>query len=126
MIRTSINAGVCGFHTMITARSHDMQMVTLEIAFECEKIRGLAEALKPPIDAYQEIGGGWNGMVLEAARTHLSGWRAGCAVPSGIRTRLFHHRAIGGRRESMTRRVFSVKIHSFEDAFTNTYGGSAC
>jgi hypothetical protein len=36
MIRTTINAGVCGFHSMVTARSDDTQMVTLKIASECK------------------------------------------------------------------------------------------
>ena len=84
MIRTTINAGVCGFHTTVTARSDDMQMVTLQIASECQKIRALAEALKDPIDAYQEIGDGSDGVVLTAARTRLTGCCAGCVVPSGI------------------------------------------
>lgn len=84
MIRTTINAGVCGFHTVVTARSDDMQMVSMEIASECEKIRGLGEALRIPIDAYQEIGDGSEGVVLKAARSHLTGCCAGCAVPSGI------------------------------------------
>jgi len=84
MIRTRINAGVCGFHTTVAARSDDMQMVTLEIESECEKIRGLAEALTAPIDAYQEIGDGSDGVVLTRARSHLKGCCAGCAVPSGI------------------------------------------
>jgi len=84
MIRTMINAGVCGFHTTVAGRSDDMQMVTLEIASECEKIRGLAEALTVPIDAYQEIGDGSDGVVLTTARLHLNGCCAGCAVPSGI------------------------------------------
>ena len=53
MIHTTINAGVCGFHTTVDARSDDMQLVSLQIASECEKIRGLAEALMAPIDAYQ-------------------------------------------------------------------------
>jgi hypothetical protein len=84
MIRTTISAGVCGFHTTVEARSDDMQMVSLQMASECEKIRGLAEALTAPIDAYQEIGDGFDGVVLTAARAHLKGCCAGCAVPSGI------------------------------------------
>lgn len=84
MIRATINAGVCGFHTTVAARSDDMQMVTREIESECEKIRGLAEAFTVPIDAYQEIGDGSDGIVLKAARAHLKGCCAGCAVPSGI------------------------------------------
>ena len=84
MIHTAINAGVCGFHTTVDARSDDMQMVSMEIESECEKIRGLAQALMAPIDAYQEIGDGSDGVVLKAARAHLKGCCAGCAVPSGI------------------------------------------
>jgi hypothetical protein len=84
MIHTTINAGVCGFHTTVDARSDDMQMVILQIASECEKIRGLSAALNVTIDAYQEIGDGSDGIVLRAARAHLKGCCAGCAVPSGI------------------------------------------
>jgi hypothetical protein len=84
MIHTVISAGVCGFHTTVEARSDDMQMVSLQMASECEKIRGLAEMLTAPIDAYREIGDGFDGVVLAAARAHLKGCCAGCAVPSGI------------------------------------------
>ncbi len=84
MIHTVISAGVCGFHTRVTARSADGQMVSLHIASDCEKIRGLAEGLKDPIDAYQEIGKGSDGVVLSVARARLTGCCAGCAVPSGI------------------------------------------
>ncbi len=84
MICTIISAGVCGFHTTVKARSDDLQVVRLEMTSDCEKIRGLAEALKVPIDAYQEIGDGFDGVVLKAARSHLKGCCAGCAVPSGI------------------------------------------
>ena len=84
MIRATINAGVCGFHTTVAACSDDLQLVTLKIESECEKIRGLAAALTTPIDAYQEIGDGSDGVVLSAARAHLKGCCAGCAVPSGV------------------------------------------
>ena len=84
MIRTMINAGVCGFHTTVDARSDDMQMAILQIASECEKIRGLSAALNVTIDAYQEIGDGSDGVVLRAARDRLKGCCAGCVVPSGI------------------------------------------
>jgi hypothetical protein len=84
MIQTSINAGICGFRTVIEASSEDGQNVILRITTDCDKIRGLAGALVAPIDAYQEIGGGSNGVVMTAARDHLKGCCAGCAVPSGI------------------------------------------
>ena len=80
-----IEAGVCGFHTTVTADSPDEQMVTLTITTDCEKIAGLAEALiGKEIDAYAEIAKGFDGVVLSAARAGLSGCCAGCAVPSGI------------------------------------------
>lgn len=37
-----------------------------------------------PIDAYQEIGDGSDGIVLKAARARLTGCCAVCVVPSGI------------------------------------------
>ena len=61
----------------------DMQNVTLGIESTCEKIRGLAATLST-VDAYQEIGDGFDGVVLKTARCHLAGCCAGCVVPSGI------------------------------------------
>jgi hypothetical protein len=84
MIRTTISAGVYGFHTTVRAGSNDQQFVTLDIESDCDKIQSLAAALKEPIDAYQEIGDGHDGIVLKAATAHLRGCCAGCAVPSGI------------------------------------------
>jgi hypothetical protein len=83
MIVTEIKAGVCGFVTKVHARSDDMQNVTLEIESTCEKIRGLAERLST-VDAYQEIGDGFESVVLKTARGHLAGCCAGCVVPNGI------------------------------------------
>ena len=82
MIRTEIQAGVCGFQTTVRAKSDDSQNVSLGIVSTCDKITALAGALGP-IDAYQEIGGGFDGVVLTAARDHLKGCCAGCIVPSG-------------------------------------------
>ena len=84
MIRTTIKAGVCGFTTMVLARSDDMQNVTLEIESDCEKIRGVAEGLAAPIDAYLEIGAGFGGAVYTVVQARLSGCCAGCVVPCGI------------------------------------------
>jgi len=83
MIRTTIQAGICGFNTTVIARSDDMQNVTLEITSTCDKIRGLATDFGT-IDAYQEIGDGFDGTVYRAARTRLKGCCSGCVVPSGI------------------------------------------
>ena len=84
MIRTTIKAGVCGFQTTVIARSDDMQNVTLSIESDCEKIRGVAEGLSAPIDAYQEIGAGFDGAVYTAVLARLSGCCSGCVVPCGI------------------------------------------
>jgi hypothetical protein len=80
-----VAAGVCGFTTRIAADAPDDEMVTLSIESDCEKIGALARALSgDPIDAYQEIHRGFDGVVLSAVRTGLSGCCAGCVVPSGI------------------------------------------
>ena len=84
MIRTKINAGVCGFRTTVIARSDDLQNVSLTIESDCEKIRGVAEGLTKPIDAYQEIGAGFDGAVYHAVLARLKGCCSGCAVPCGI------------------------------------------
>jgi hypothetical protein len=81
--RTTIHAGVCGFRTTVVGQSDDVQNVALSISSDCEKIRRLSADL-PSIDAYQEIGAGFDGVVLQAARRSLSGCCAGCVVPSGI------------------------------------------
>ena len=83
MVVTEIRAGICGFRTKVRAHSDDMQNVTLEIESTCEKISALAAKLGP-IDAYKEIGDGFDGVVLTAAREVLKGCCAGCVVPGGI------------------------------------------
>jgi hypothetical protein len=83
MVVTDIHAGICGFRTRVRAHSDDMQNVTLEIESTCEKISTLAAKLGP-IDAYREIGDGFDGVVLTAARDVLKGCCAGCVVPDGI------------------------------------------
>lgn len=80
-----VNAGVCGFATKVTADSADEQMVTLDIETNCDTIAGLAEALNGrEIDGYDEIAKGFDGVVMSAVRSTLSGCCAACAVPVGI------------------------------------------
>jgi len=80
-----VQAGVCGFTTTVTADSPDDQMVTFGIETDCQKIAGLAEALRgKEIDGYDEIAKGFEGAVMTAVRASLSGCCAGCAVPVGI------------------------------------------
>lgn len=83
MVKTTVKAGICGFTTVITARSDDMQNVTFAVETDCENVRKLAADL-PVVDAYQEIGAGFDGTLHTAIRDHLRGCCSGCIVPCGI------------------------------------------
>ena len=80
-----VQAGVCGFTTAVTAESPDEQMVSFALETDCQKIAGLAEALRgKEVDAYDEIHAGFDGVVMTAVRSSLSGCCAGCAVPVAV------------------------------------------
>ncbi len=83
MVKTTIRAGVCGFTTTVVAQSDDIQNVTLEIESDCENIKRLADGF-PQVDAYSEIGAGFDGAIHRAVRTSLKGCCSGCVVPCGI------------------------------------------
>lgn len=82
MIKVTVDAGVCGFSSVIRAESEDMQHVKLEIESECPDIMSLAEELRE-VDAFQEnfatIG---SSKVYESARKYCK--HAACPVPAGI------------------------------------------
>jgi len=77
-----VDGGVCGFQTRIRTDSDDDQNVSFKIASGCEKVRAFGEALaaKGLVDGYEEIGAGWDGVVLTTAHGILKGCCAGCAV----------------------------------------------
>jgi len=81
-----IQAGVCGFRTQGAAVSEDSQHVTFRIESDCAKIVTLAQQLadQKPLDAYGEIDGRKESILLETARGVLTGCCAGCAVPTGL------------------------------------------
>ncbi|MEN6642018.1 MAG: hypothetical protein ABFE08_06195 [Armatimonadia bacterium] len=79
----TINAGVCGFVTQVTATCDDGQNVSFVVESPCEKIQALGAAL-PTVDAYAEIGAGFDGQVLSTVRAVLGGCCAGCVVPAGV------------------------------------------
>jgi len=81
--RATIDAGVCGFTTEVTAVSEDEQHVSFTVASPCDKVQALAESL-PTVDAYTDVSLGSEGMVLAGARAHLLGCCAGCVVPSAV------------------------------------------
>jgi hypothetical protein len=86
MATAQIDAGVCGFHTTVNATSADGMFVEFEIKSDCEKIRGLGEALvaRGPINAYEEISPVGDSVVMATVRECLKGCCAGCAVPVGM------------------------------------------
>ena len=81
-----IDAGVCGFHTTSNATSEDGMFVEFQVQSDCEKIRGLAEALasKGPVNAYEEISPASESVIMATVRDCLKGCCAGCAVPVGL------------------------------------------
>jgi hypothetical protein len=82
-IRATIDAGICGFITEVTAISADEQTVEFSVASPCERIQGLAKRL-PTVDAFREIGMGFEGAVHKAVRESLKGCCSGCVVPAGV------------------------------------------
>jgi hypothetical protein len=83
MVKATINAGVCGFTTTVTATSDDMQSVSFEIKSDCENIAKMADGF-PIVDGYAEIGDGFDGILHQTVRGSLSGCCSGCVVPCGI------------------------------------------
>ena len=83
MVKTKVEAGICGFVTEIEASSEDSQHVSFKINTDCEKIENLSEKLTS-YDAYNEIRDGFDGELFKAIRSELKGCCSGCAVPVGL------------------------------------------
>ncbi len=84
--RAEIQAGICGFHTTVYARTEDAQHVTFELETDCDKILQLSARVTAlgPLDALREINPLNGSRLLETARASLPGCCAGCAVPIGL------------------------------------------
>ena len=78
-----IHAGVCGFITEVTASSPDSQHVSFEVQSTCESITAMANQL-PEVDAYAELGSGFDGELHTVVRRSLRGCCSGCVVPAGL------------------------------------------
>ena len=83
MVKTRVEAGICGFVTEIEASSEDSQHVSFKVDTDCEKIKNLSEKLTS-YDAYNEIRDGFDGELFKAIRSELRGCCSGCAVPVGF------------------------------------------
>lgn len=83
-VETTIHAGVCSFVTHVRATADADAMVRFEIDSPCANIQGLAVRLPAVVDAYAEIGAGFEGEVLRTARASLKACCSGCVAPNGI------------------------------------------
>jgi hypothetical protein len=83
MVKTRVEAGICGFVTEIEASSEDSQHVSFKVDTDCEKIKNLSEKLTS-YDAYNEIRDGFDGELFKVIREELKGCCSGCAVPVGL------------------------------------------
>jgi len=82
MAKSTIEAGICGFHTSVEAEAGDDYQVQLKIESDCKHIQKLAEDLKE-VNAFNEISfrRGAPEILAKGAQycTHAS-----CPVPVGI------------------------------------------
>jgi hypothetical protein len=81
-VRADIDAGICGFNTVVVAEAESMRNVRLTIESECPQIRKAAEQL-PEMDMLEELkaglGHGHVYTVLSGCVRHVT-----CPVGSGI------------------------------------------
>jgi len=86
--RVKVDAGVCGFKTLITAVTDDGMNVDLKIGSDCDTIKELASQFqgKTPINAYQSISPEKESDILTISRTALrkKGCCEACAVPPAV------------------------------------------
>ena len=83
MAHVSVQAGICGFTTKIQADSDENNIVTFNIVSDCKNIQNLAENMKP-VDAYDEIGAGYNGELLSTTRQYCKSCCSACVVPNAM------------------------------------------
>ena len=86
--KVTVDAGICGFTTIIKATSEDSMNVDLKVASPCEIIKELAEKYQEitPINAYQDIGPQNESLILNVSRKVLveKGACEACVVPAGV------------------------------------------
>ncbi|MCG6909322.1 MAG: hypothetical protein LJE94_04265 [Deltaproteobacteria bacterium] len=86
--KVKVDAGICGFKTIITATSEDSMNVDLKVVSPCEIIKGLAAQYKEicPINAYQDIGPKSESQILNISRKVLveKGACEACVVPTAV------------------------------------------
>jgi len=82
MAKSTIDAGICGFHTVVEAEVGDDYQVKLKIDSDCKHIQKLAEDLKE-VNAFNEISfRRGSPEILAKGAQYCS--HASCPVPVGI------------------------------------------
>ncbi len=94
MSKVRIDAGVCGFSTIVNAESADGQFVNVKIKSGCPDIQELSRSLgDEPIDSFKEMKSHSFGKVLEGhtfidtciyQKSSLHLHCSDCPVPAGI------------------------------------------
>lgn len=83
MVEVKVNSGVCGFKTIITVNSEDMQNAEVKIVTECPNLKRIEKELTE-VDAFEEcftkVGG--DSKVFNLAKKYCK--HPGCPVPSAI------------------------------------------
>lgn len=86
--KVTVDAGICGFTTIIKATSEDSMNVDLKVVSPCEIIKGLAEKYQEitPINAYQELSPQKESQILHISRKVLveKGACEACVVPAAV------------------------------------------
>ena len=86
--KVKVDAGICGFKTVIKASTEDSMNVELKVVSSCDTIKELASRFeeKTPIDAYQELSPQKESIILEITRSVLveKGCCEACGVPAGV------------------------------------------
>jgi antitoxin component of MazEF toxin-antitoxin module len=86
--KIKVDAGICGFKTVITASSEDNMHVELKVVSPCETVKELAACYKEktPINAYQELSPQNESVILEVSRSVLikKGCCEACVVPAAV------------------------------------------
>lgn len=79
-----VDAGICGFPTVVRAGSEDNQMVLFSATSGCDKIKAVIKELDAigALDAFEEINpASENAKLLALFRGTLKGCCSGCVVP---------------------------------------------
>jgi antitoxin component of MazEF toxin-antitoxin module len=86
--KIKVDAGICGFKTVITASSEDNMTVDLKVVSPCETIKKLAARYreKTPVNAYQELSPQNESVIMQISRSELvkKGCCEACVVPAAV------------------------------------------